>query len=376
MTGQARRLVAPVGRPLRRAAVGLRTRGWPPHSRLFIAVDATGWVLSYEARQLERVAEQLGVHVGPGSWVRGVSGQSIFHLSHFTLLMHEIRRQGNRLGVAYFHGRPGTPGMPEFDICYANLRRHHEELDRVQVTSRAMAELVLETGIAPDKVHLIPIGIDVHAFTPCGAEERAAARTTLELPSTAFVVGSFQKDGVGWGDGLEPKLIKGPDLLLSAAARLRDRIPELWFLLTGPARGYVKTGLERLGIPHRHVYLPDVEAVAGAYHAIDVCLVTSRDEGGPRAVLEAMATGIPLVTTKVGQAADLVRHGMNGWMVEVEDVEAIVESTLQVAEAPAQGLESVLRAGRETAEANSHDALQPRWLELLRGFVAMPAARR
>ena len=58
-----------------------------------------------------------------------------------------------------------------------------------------------------------------------------------------------------------------------------------------------------------------------AYEAIDVCLVTSRDEGGPRAVLEAMATGIPLVTTRVGQASDLVRHGENGWLVDVEDVD-------------------------------------------------------
>ena len=45
--------------------------------------------------------------------------------------------------------------------------------------------------------------------------------------------------GVGWGDGLEPKLIKGPDVLLQTVALLRQRIPELFVLLSGPARGYV-----------------------------------------------------------------------------------------------------------------------------------------
>lgn len=372
MTGQARRLVAPVGRPLRRAAVGLRTRGWPPHSRLFVAYDVAGWVLEYEARQLARIAESLGVQLGPGGWVKGVSGQSVFHLSQFMLLLDDFERRGNRLGFAYFHGRPGTPGMPEFDACFETMRRRHEEIDRVQVTNRAMEELVVDAGIASEKVHRIPIGIDVRTFPLRDAASCAAARRSLGLPESAFVVGSFQKDGVGWGDGLEPKLIKGPDVLLAAAERLRELVPELMFLLTGPSRGYVKAGLERLGIPYRHVLLHDVDAVAQAYEAIDVCLVTSRDEGGPRAVLEAMATGVPLVTTRVGQGADLVRHGENGWLVDVEDVAGIVAWTAHIVGASSDALDRVRGVGRATAEANSYDALRPRWRALLAGFVAMP----
>ena len=374
VSGHARRLAAPVGRPLRRAAVGVRTRGWAPHSRLFLEEEAARWVLSYEGRQLGRTAAALGVALGPRSWVRGVSNQSIFHLSQFTLLLHDFERKGNNIGLAYFHGRPGTPGMPEFDACFGALRARHPELDRVQVTNRGMEALVLSTGIDPDKVHRIPIGIDVEAFRPRGDASQAMARARLGLPDDAFVVGSFQKDGVGWGEGSEPKLIKGPDVLLDVVARLIGERPELHVLLTGPARGYVRAGLERLGVPHRHVLLPDVESVAEAYHAVDVCLVTSRDEGGPRAVLEAMATRVPLVTTRVGQAADLVRHGENAWMVEPEDVDGLVRWTLHVAEASAAELGPVLDAGRLLAEATSYDALRPRWRALLDGFVALPEA--
>ena len=374
LSGHARRLAAPVGRPLRRAAVGVRTRGWAPHSRLFLEEEAARWVLSYEWRQLARTASGLGVALGPRSWVRGVSNQSIFHLSQFTLLLHDFERRGNNIGLAYFHGRPGTPGMPEFDACFGALRARHPELDRVQVTNRGMEALVLSTGIAREKVHRIPIGIDVEAFGPRGTASRVAARARLGLPDGAFVVGSFQKDGVGWGVGSEPKLIKGPDVLLDVVARLIGEAPELYVLLTGPARGYVRAGLERLGVPYRHVLLPDVESVAEAYHAVDVCLVTSRDEGGPRAVLEAMATRVPLVTTRVGQAADLVRHGENAWMVEPEDVDGLVGWTLHVAEASAAELGPVLDAGRLLAEATSYEALQPRWRALLDGFVVLPEA--
>jgi glycosyltransferase involved in cell wall biosynthesis len=327
LVAHARRLAAPALRPLRRAAVGARTHGWAPHSRLFVEQEAARWVLAYEARQLERTARALGVELGPPGWARGVGDQAIFHLSQFTLLLHGFERRGNHLGFAWFHGRPGTPGMPEFDACFETMRARHAEIDRVQVTNRAMEELVLGTGVAKEKVHRIPIGIDVEAFPLRDAASRSAARGSLGLPASAFVVGSFQKDGVGWGDGLEPKLIKGPDVLLAVAERLRDRVPELVFLLTGPARGYVRAGLERLGIPYRHALLPDVDALPEAYAAIDVCLVSSRDEGGPRAVLEAMATGVPLVSTRVGQAVDLVRDGENGLLVEIEDVDALVERT-------------------------------------------------
>jgi glycosyltransferase involved in cell wall biosynthesis len=352
--------------------VGLRTRAWPPHSRLFIAQEGADWVLAYEARQLANLASTLGIWVGSERWVNAVGDQAIFHESQFTLLLEDFEARGNRLGLAYFHGRPGTAGFPEFDVCHRRLAQRHAEIDRVQVTNQEMEAVVLETGIGPEKVHRIPIGVDLAAFPRRTDDVRARARRELGLPGSAFVVGSFQKDGVGWGEGLEPKLIKGPDVLVAAAERLRGVVPDLWFLLTGPSRGYVKAGLERAGIPYRHRYLPSLEAVARAYEAIDLCIVASRDEGGPRAVLESMAVGVPLVTTRVGQAADLVRHGENGWMVEVEDVEGLVGWGRHVAEAPRVTLEAVLEAGHRTALENSYDALRPGWRSLLEGLVLVP----
>jgi glycosyltransferase involved in cell wall biosynthesis len=374
VSGHARRLAAPVGRPLRRAAVGLRTRDWAPHSRLFVEQEAAEWVLSYEARQLARTATALGIELGPRAWARGVANQTIFHLSQFTLLLHDFDRSGNHLGLSYFHGRPGTPGMPEFDRCFATLRARHGEIDRVQVTHREMRELVLSTGIAPEKVHTIPIGIDLDVFRPGDDVARRAARARAGLPESAFVVGSFQKDGVGWGDGMEPKLIKGPDVLLAVAERVAAHVPELHVLLTGPARGYVRAGLERLGIPYSHLLLPDVDAVAELYPAIDVCVVASRDEGGPRAVLESMATRTPIVTTRVGQAGDLVLHGENGWMVDPEDVDGLVEWIVRVAEAATGELDPVLDAAEAVARENAYAALRPRWRALLDGFVALPGS--
>jgi glycosyltransferase involved in cell wall biosynthesis len=214
----------------------------------------------------------------------------------------------------------------------------------------------------------------VETFPLRSPDRLAQARRAWNIPASAFVIGSFQKDGVGWGEGLEPKLIKGPDVLVETLVRVYEALPELFVLLTGPARGYVKAGLERAGIPYRHVRLGDVDDVASAYWAIDVCVVASRDEGGPRAVLESMATGVPLVTTRVGQAADVLDQGVNGWLVDVDDVDALAASVEHVADASSEELGRIRGAGRETAEANSYPALRPRWRTLLDGFVAMREA--
>ena len=363
-----------LGAPLRGLAIGLRTQSWPAHSRLFVAGDGNRWAIADDAAEVSRIAARLGIEVGPERWIARVRNQSVFHTSQFTLIGLPFERDGNRLGVAYLHGRPGTPGHPEFDTCYETVRRRHEELDRVQVSNRAMEELVLGTGIAPEKVFRIPICVDTERFRLRDDASRAAARQAIGLPDSAFVAGSFQKDGVGWAEGLEPKLIKGPDVLLDAAERLRRDVPGLHVLLTGPARGFVAAGLDRLGIPYTHVHLSGLDAVAQAFRAVDVCLVTSRDEGGPKAVLESMATGVPLVTTDVGQAADLVRDGENGWLRPVEDAEGLAEAAAHVARAPADELARVGAAARATAEENSWVALGPRWAELFRGFVAMGQA--
>ncbi len=118
-------------------------------------------------------------------------------------------------------------------------------------------------------------------------------------------IGSFQKDGVGWGDGLEPKLIKGPDALCDVLEVLAQEFP-IYILLTGPARGYVKKRLTEAKIPFAHYYLKNYPDIVKYYQALDLYIVASRVEGGPKAILECMACGIPLVTTDVGLASDII----------------------------------------------------------------------
>jgi glycosyltransferase involved in cell wall biosynthesis len=350
------------------AYVPARTRSWPDHSRLFVVGDELGWSIDDDRTRLTAAARRLGYDVPPPSWARFARRQAVFHPNHFDALQPRWLDSSHRLGLSYFHGRPGTGGYPEFDRALETLRRHAARIDRVQVTHAEMHGLVIAAGVAPNRVFRIPIGVDLARFPLVVGPARAAARTAFGVPDAAFVVGSFLKDGVGLGDGFEPKLVKGPHILVATLERLRGSVPELFVLLTGPARGYVRRELGRLGIPHRHVQLGSRDKLARAYHAVDVCLVTSRQEGGPKALLESMASGIPLVTTSVGQAPELVVDGENGLLAEVDDVEALAAAVMRVHDDTA--LASRLRAGgRPTAEAHADERLDARWAELLDGFV-------
>lgn len=364
-----RRLTAPPTQLAVRGLVRIKTRGWVPASRLFAVGEQSGWSVDEDARHVEAAARRLGYDVAPAAWARFAEKQAVFLTSHFEALTPRWLDSSHQLGVAYMHGRPGTPGMPEFDAAFDALRRRPERFTRVQVTHTEMHELVLEAGVDQTRVFRIPLGVDLEHFTLGGVEEKREARKALGLPDSAFVAGSFQKDGVGWAEGLEPKLVKGPDVLVAALDRLRALAPELAVLLTGPARGYVRRELERLGIPHRHVLARSRDELARAYQALDVYVVASRQEGGPKAALEAMASGVPFVTTRVGQAQELVVHGRNGLLVDVEDAEGLAVCAARVRKDA--DLTKTLRAGgRPTAEAHALERLDEGWAALLDGFVA------
>jgi glycosyltransferase involved in cell wall biosynthesis len=186
-------------------------------------------------------------------------------------------------------------------------------------------------GVPEEKLHVIPLGVNLNQFRPPSPEERFRQRQRLGIPEKAVCIGSFQKDGVGWGEGFEPKLMKGPDIFLEVVRRLFRRYP-IFVLLTGPARGYVKRGLETAGIPFRHDYVKDYGALPAYYYCLDLYLVTSREEGGPKALPECMATGVPIISTRVGMAPDMIEQGVNGMLVEVEDIEGITEAAARLIE--------------------------------------------
>ncbi len=339
----------------------------PRYSMLSIQSDLAGWVLDQETVELQRVVSRLGLDARINRGISPYAAQCCHYASQGVLLKPRHFKTRNRVSIDFFHGLPGT--TEAFTEMHHGLRRHHETISRVRVSHSRMERVVLESGIDPDKVRRIPIGVNLAYFEFQTAASRLEARRRLNLPQSAVILGSFQKDGVGWGEGLEPKDIKGPDVFLKAVSLLKLEVPELYVLLSGPARGFVKAGLERIGVPYTHLYLKNYGDIGQFYQALDLYLIASREEGGPKAVLEAMASGVPLVTTKVGQAMDLIRHGENAWVVDVEDADGLAHWAEHVlSHQQSKMISEALKSGRKTAEANSYESQIPLWRSYMQGF--------
>ena len=141
-------------------------------------------------------------------------------------------------------------------------------------------------------------------------------------------------------------------------------------LLTGPARGYVRGELERLGdpLPARALARSRTSSAAPTTRSTCTSCRLGR-RAGPKAVLESLATGVPLVTTRVGQAQELVEDGRNGLLVDVEDVRCARRAALRV-HADAALAASFREAGRATAEPYALEQLDEKWAALFDGFVS------
>lgn len=225
----------------------------------------------------------------------------------------------NQFVTSFFHGKreDGAAVSRHIDQFLSSVPR----LSKVVTASSLIEQRLIGWGVPTEKIERIPIGVDTTLFRPPSDAQRDAARTAHEISPDAIVIGSFQKDGVGWGDGMEPKRIKGPDIFLDVIADLKRDVPVHVFL-TGPARGYVKKGLEDMGVPFTHVYADSHADLTVCYHALDLYLVTSREEGGPMGLMESMASGVPVVSSLVGMAPDLIEPNVTGGLVAPEDVEA------------------------------------------------------
>jgi len=346
-------------------ATAAASLAWPAHSRLFIKGDSANWSLYWDAVELTAISRQLGIPVIDSRYKRLMKNQCFFNMSRYEFL-ENWQKPNCRIAFPYYHGNPDTDAGSRRML--KTISQHHQDISRIQVSCRLMEEVVLNTGISKEKVFRIPIGINGRYFRKTTAEIRTSIRKVLGIPQNAVVIGSFQKDGVGMQEGLEPKLIKGPDVLLKTLSILHESIPELFVLLTGPARGFVKKGLEAAGIPYAHRYLKDYTEIGTYFNALDAYIISSRDEGGPKAVLEAMASGIPLISTKVGQATDLVIHGENGFLSNIEDAESLAEHTRRILQ-DTELRNACTNNGLETARRNDYSAQLSLWRAFMDGFI-------
>lgn len=328
-------------------AVGLAPR---PRVPVKYVVERANWSVRWDGTYICDVIDRLSPGLAAITDQPAILTKSVVHFgSHFQWLNWCGALAGsNSFVVTFFHGKPedGQDMARTIDAFLQSVG----SLRKVVTAAALVEQRLLSWGVPRTKLVRIPIGVDLAHFQPASAERREAVRRRYGIHPEQICIGSFQKDGVGWGAGDEPKLIKGPDIFVEAVGRVARHHP-VFVLLTGPARGYVKRGLERLGIPYAHEHLEDYKALADRYAALDLYVNPSREEGGPKGILEGMAAGIPVVSTRVGMAPDVMIDRVNGFLVETGSAEILAEGILAAASLSQAERQAICAAARQAIAA-------------------------
>jgi len=200
------------------------------------------------------------------------------------------------------------------------LRRLHAPLvERYVTVSRSLRDYLVErVGIRPERITTICNGVDTDKFRP-------AERKPLEL-----LPASLQGEGlvvVGTVGRLQP--VKDQQALLRAFAELVGEggpgaaSARLLMVGNGPLREALEKQAQALGIAHLTTFAGDRTDVAQLLQCMHVFVLPSRAEGISNTVLEAMATGLPVLATRVGGNVELVQDNGNGALFEAGDVAAL-----------------------------------------------------
>lgn len=207
-------------------------------------------------------------------------------------------------------------------LMAATLRR----LDAVVALTRETRAEAIEFGIPAPRVHLLGNGVDVVTFAPSDEAARLAMKETLGLGTSAVVlyVGRLSAE-------------KNPCGLLRAWSSVDNNLSDDWKLVMvgeGPEHPAIAALITDLGLTDQVIFTGRQDDVARWMRAADIYVLPSRNEGLSNSLLEAMASGLPVVATRVSGVLELVEETGAGLVVDVGDMHGLGRSLVRLARDP------------------------------------------
>lgn len=269
---------------------------------------------------------------------------------------------------------PGSSGWDRFGHLYQPMTdRELRSIARVFVVTELGAELLRqEHPESAEKIEFLPVWYDPNVFYPPSAAQRQAEREALAAR-------------YGWSGDVPLVLFAGrldankdPVLAIQTLGRLvaAGSRPQLLVAGEGPEQDLARQAAVDLGVEGQLSFLGDLSRadLAALMRAVDALLLTSRAEGSPRVVTEALASGVPVVSTMVGDLSRNVVNGVNGWVVEERDSDALAKGLRWAISQPREGI--AIAAAAAVAPYTAQRVLSRVYQAYRELAAAQPAPRR
>lgn len=252
--------------------------------------------------------------------------------------------------VHTFHGHVlrgyfSPPKTAVYKAIESTLARQTDRL--LAVTPRVRDELIALGVGRREQYQVVPLGLDLAPLL--GAERRQGElRAELGLGDAPVVTIVAR---------LVP--IKAHDVFLAMAAHVSAQLPAARFLIVGDGelRAALEAQVDALGLREAVRFLGWRADIDRLYADTDVSVLTSRNEGSPVALIEAMAAGLAVVSTDVGGVADVVEHGVTGWLAPMDDAAGLARHVVTVLRDPAAARAMGARGRVRVAGAYAADRL-------------------
>jgi glycosyltransferase involved in cell wall biosynthesis len=218
-------------------------------------------------------------------------------------------------------GKPVLATLHGHKVGMLDLEVHRSAGTHLSVVCRQSYFHALGLGVSAGQLSCNPNGVDTDAFKP-RPRPVDGLRAALGIPAAARVVGFLGR--------LSPE--KGPEVFLRAALIAQAKMPDTHFVFVGdgPLATTLSESIARFRLEDR-VHLAGLRRdVAAVLNDLDVLVSSSHSEAMPLAVMEAMASGVPVVATRVGGIPDMIDQGESGWLVATEDFEGIATRVQQI----------------------------------------------
>lgn len=279
--------------------------------------DSSGWSIDNDRKNVKRALLDLGLTltVNPFS-------ADIFYVVWWNKMFKWSYRIlncifGNRIWI--------VTATNELDYQKKKVEKVDKRVDFWVIANQQQKRFLLKIGRSEKELFLNPFYVDEKKFKKINlskAEVCKRLEIDQKLIENKFLIGSFQKDSLGV-DLTKPKWQKGTELLRDIVNELKQE--KIILVLAGPRRHFLIKECRRLKIPF--IFVGEASFIDSGvddctennlpeskmnllYNLIDLYLVTSKSEGGPKAVIEAPLTETAILSTKVGLAPDFLDNEM------------------------------------------------------------------
>lgn len=271
---------------------------------------------------------------------------------------HRLAAGGRRKLVWSFHGFADRDEFPWRRRVVSRLLA--ARTDRLAAVCRDAAQRFADkAGIPQSRFAVLYNGVDTRRF--CPAVDRVGERAQLGIDSDTLLIVTVAN--------FSP--VKDHASLLDAVARLPSGAKKLRFLFLGegPLRGTLETQVSALGLDDL-VAMPGSSGQVARYLAVaDLCILPSRLEGMSNAILEAMASGLPVIARAVGGNPELVVDGLTGFLCPPDDVPALAEAIGRLIDDDALRCDMAAAARQRAESVFSIEAMMAAYGDFYRSVV-------